>query len=66
MTISPSDYFEEELKEWPRKNKSRRIFFIDIGANIGKYTLIASNIFKYSNILSIEANPVTAELLRKI
>jgi FkbM family methyltransferase len=63
MTIS-ADYFEEELREWPGKTNQRRIF-IDIGANIGKYTLIASNIFKYSNILSIEANPVTAELLRK-
>lgn len=63
MTIS-ADYFEEELREWPGKTSQRRIF-IDIGANIGKYTLIAFNIFKYSNVLSIEANPVTADLLRR-
>ena len=63
LTIS-SDYFEEELKDWPGRATNRRIF-IDIGANIGRYTVIAANNFNYSHILSIEANPVTFKILKK-
>lgn len=63
MTIS-ADYFEEELRGWPGKVSQRRIF-IDAGANIGKYTIIASNIFNYSQVLSIEPNPITADLLKR-
>lgn len=63
ITIS-SDYFEEGLRLWPGRSVNKRIF-IDIGANIGKYTIVASNIFNFSHILSIEANPITVKFLRK-
>ncbi len=63
MTIS-SEYFEEELKDWPSKVVNRRIF-LDIGANIGRYTLLAANNFNYSKVMSIEANPITSSILKK-
>ncbi len=62
MTIS-ADYFEQELRPWLAKPKQKRVF-IDIGANIGRYSLLAANQFGYGAVLAIEANPRTCELLR--
>ncbi len=63
MTIS-APYFESAFAEWPSRSASRRTF-IDIGANIGRYTLLAANRHRYARILSIEANPFTFSILKK-
>lgn len=63
MTIS-APYFESAFAEWPGRSASRRTF-IDIGANIGRYTLLAANRHRYAHILSIEANPFTYSILKK-
>ncbi len=63
FTIS-ADYFEEDLRKWvglPNKKK----LFLDIGSNIGRYALIAKNNFAYEEVVCIEANPVTFEVLSK-
>ncbi|HRH26105.1 MAG TPA: FkbM family methyltransferase [Candidatus Paceibacterota bacterium] len=63
MTIS-AEYFESHLASWPGKPAYKRVC-IDIGANIGKYTLMAASQYGYKKILSIEANPVTFQILFK-
>lgn len=62
-TIS-SEYFEEDLIPWLHKAEQRRAF-VDIGANIGRYSVIAGKSLRYSRILAVEANPVTFEILKK-
>lgn len=63
MTIS-ADYFESAFKDWPGKPASKRMF-LDIGANIGRYTIIASKKYGYQCVVAIEANPVTYGFLKK-
>ncbi len=62
-TIS-AEYFEKDLVPWLHKAAKRRLF-IDIGANIGRYSLLAGNALQYPKALAIEANPVTFGLLQK-
>lgn len=40
--------------------------FIDIGANIGFYSLIATKKIKKGRVVAIEANPITYLKLKKI
>ena len=63
MTIS-ADYFEAELLHWIDKPKQKRIF-VDIGANIGRYTIVSQKRFHYQKVLAIEANPITFSILQK-
>lgn len=59
-----SEYFESEIQSWPSASDKKRIF-LDLGANIGRYTIVAANIYKYSKILSVEANPSTFAILKR-
>ena len=63
MTIS-ADYFERQLLYWIGKPERKKLF-IDIGANIGKYTVIAQKKFHYKKVMAIEANPITFSALQK-
>ncbi|HEY1037276.1 MAG TPA: FkbM family methyltransferase [Candidatus Paceibacterota bacterium] len=63
LTIS-ADYFESELKRWVGMPKGRNVC-IDIGANIGRYTLLAAREFAYERVVSVEANPITFDVLKK-
>ena len=63
MTIS-ADYFEKNLSNWLDKPAQKRTF-IDIGAHIGRYTILASKHFHYKKVLAIEANPATFTTLKK-
>lgn len=61
FTIS-APYFESELQGWVDLPSQKRIA-IDIGANIGRYTLLASTA-RYQKIIAIEANPITFGVLK--
>ncbi len=63
MTIS-ADYFETQLLAWPEKPAHRRVF-IDIGAHIGRYTILALSRFHYDTVVAVEANPATFATLKK-
>lgn len=56
--------FEENIRKWFYKNKKRRIF-LDIGANIGFYTVLAVNVLRYENIYSFEPSKKTYNLLEE-
>ncbi len=62
MVIS-APYFEKETEQWLDKKGEKRLF-VDIGANIGRYTLLAHK-KGYEAILAIEAHPDTYKKLKK-
>jgi len=63
MTIS-ADYFEAQLLHNIDRPKRKKLF-VDIGANIGRYTIAAQKKFHYKNVIAIEANPVTFSVLQR-
>jgi FkbM family methyltransferase len=63
FTIS-AKYFENELMKWV-DGKNRGGVFVDIGANIGRYSIMAINEFNFKKVIAIEANPVTFAHLNK-
>jgi FkbM family methyltransferase len=63
MTVS-SNYFESHLLPWIIKPRQKRVF-VDIGAHIGRYTILAINRFHYKKVIAIEANPDTFAMLKK-
>lgn len=63
MTIS-AGYFERELSLWPYTPINKRVC-IDIGANIGRYTIAAAKDAKYEQVLAIEPNPKVVDVLNK-
>jgi FkbM family methyltransferase len=63
MTIS-ADYFESELLPWLARPKQKRTL-VDIGAHMGRYTILACTHFHYTKVVAIEANPATFAMLKK-
>ena len=63
MTIS-ADYFEAHLLPWLDKPRQKRVC-IDIGAHMGRYSILALKHFHYDKVVAIEANPRTFTLLKK-
>ena len=58
------------LPDWDEMNFLLRFLrpedaFIDIGANVGFYTVLASTIIREQSILAIEANPRNAKIVRE-
>lgn len=51
-----SNYFEKHLELWLNKPKLRRII-VDIGANRGRYTILALQKYGYGRAIAIEPNP---------
>ncbi len=60
-----SPYFEEYLHEWLDRDKRKGVF-IDIGANIGFYSIFALNKKEFKKVIAFEANPDTYMVLKKI
>lgn len=56
-----STVFEKELQTWVPK--SRHKTFVDIGANIGFYSIYALNKRKFSKVHCFEVNPEVLKLL---
>lgn len=59
-----SEFFEDELNKWLQLPQKKDLF-IDIGANIGFYSILAINKFEYDRSISFEANPDTFNILEK-
>ena len=57
------EYFIAELL--PRIIKNKKPIFIDVGANIGKYSSFLHSVFPESIIYSFEPNPNTFSILQK-
>ncbi len=62
ITIS-SEYFEGRLIPWLEISKNKETF-LDLGANIGRYTILA-HAKGYQKSISVEANPYTYALLKE-
>ncbi len=62
FTIS-APYFESDLRRWVGMPKQKRIA-LDIGANIGRYSLLAALAFGYERTVAVEANPITFDVLK--
>ncbi|HEY6118942.1 MAG TPA: FkbM family methyltransferase [Pyrinomonadaceae bacterium] len=64
-TILLEDVWDPQLTEFIRENLGPQAIFIDVGANVGYFTLIASVCVGASGkVLAIEPNPSVAEQLR--
>ena len=63
MTIC-SSYFEKELRGWLERTTTKDIF-VDIGANRGIYTVIASHQFGFAKVHAFEPNPEVFTILQK-
>jgi len=53
------------INYWANFTSSQKINFIDVGANIGIYTLYAASLNKFEIIYAIEPMPSTYKLLKK-
>ena len=63
-TVTTSaDYYDQRLRPWLERPTDRGIF-LDLGANIGRYTLLAAKHFAYKKVLAVEGSPVTYQLLQ--
>jgi hypothetical protein len=56
------NWIHHELKNWVKNTEP---LFLDVGANLGLYSLELREAFPKSKIISFEPNPVTYELLKK-
>jgi len=61
----PFHEYEPETTSFIEKNLKNGDFFVDVGASIGWFTLIASRIVGKGGVIAVEPNPVEAALLRK-
>ena len=59
-----SPYFEHHLQNWLGETDARK-GFLDIGANIGFYSLLAINQYQYQQAWAFEANPRTHKLIQQ-
>jgi FkbM family methyltransferase len=58
--------WEPNLTYWIRRNLSKGDYFVDVGANIGYYSLLAASIVgEQGNVIAIEASPITFEQLHE-
>jgi FkbM family methyltransferase len=64
MTIV-SNYFENDLIQKLNLSNTRKSIFIDIGANLGKYSIVATKKYNFKKTYAFEANPDVASLLRE-
>lgn len=65
--FSEGEYYENEVTNYIIKNFKEGMSFLDVGANIGYFTLLAASLSETGTVWSIEANPkVYAELQRNI
>lgn len=60
-----SESFEFETQKWITATDNTKRLFVDIGTNIGFYTIYALNRCGYAEGLCFEANPSTYELFQK-
>lgn len=61
----PNGWSEAELKLLPKLLKQDSVF-IDVGANLGVYTYVASNLVKSTNILAFEPMPEYCHYLKTL
>jgi len=66
-TLSRGDVYEKDVTNYVLKNFRDGDIFLDVGANIGYYTLLAASLSKSGKVYSVEANPqVYKRLLNNI
>lgn len=63
-TVICSSYFEKEIRHWLDRTMNKDIF-IDIGANRGIYTIIASSQYNFKKIHAFEPNTEVFSILKK-
>ena len=65
--FSEGEYYENEVTNYILKNFKKGMSFLDVGANLGYFTLLAASLSETGTVWSIEANPrVYAELRRNV
>lgn len=65
--FSEGEYYDRELTHYILKNFKNGMSFLDVGANIGYFTLLAASLTENGTVWSIEANPkIYAQLLRNV
>ena len=63
--LTHDGFWEAWITSWITRWLRPGMTFLDIGANVGYYTMIADRLVgKYGSVVAYEANPVYAELLR--
>ncbi len=60
--FTSSEYYEQSLEKWLGRSQHKQIF-LDLGANIGRYTILALKKYHFEKALSVEANPYTFGIL---
>lgn len=65
--FSEGEYYESEVTNYIIKNFKDGMSFLDVGANLGYFTLLAASLSANGTVWSIEANPkMYAELKRNV
>lgn len=66
-TLSRGDIYEKDVSNYVLNNFRDGDIFLDVGANIGYYSLLAASLSKSGKVYSVEANPkVYQRLLNNI
>ena len=65
--FSEGEYYESEVTNYIIKNFKEGMSFMDVGANLGYFTLLSASLSETGTVWSIEANPTMyAELRRNV